>query len=281
MKIRQILNNNVALVERGKIDVIVVSKGISFRKKVGDTLELDEVEKVFVPDSNDVLENYSYLLSHAQQGTLDATLKVIEYAEKNIEEKVNDYLYLTLLDHIDYALKRAVNGQFIISPLAWEVRKFYPKHYEIGKCALEIITNETGVEFPESEAVAIALHFINLQESQVDIKDAIKVMETVSDILTIIRIHFQMQFDEGSMNYNRLVTHLQYFAQRITLGEIYNSEDTELNKQVRIMYPKAYICVNKIRVYLLNRFQKELTQDEETYLMLHIHRVTQRNESEE
>jgi beta-glucoside operon transcriptional antiterminator len=281
MKIRQILNNNVALVERGKIDVIVVSKGISFRKKVGDTLELDEVEKVFVPDSNDVLENYSYLLSHAQQGTLDATLKVIEYAEKNIEEKVNDYLYLTLLDHIDYALKRAVNGQFIISPLAWEVRKFYPKHYEIGKCALEIITNETGVEFPESEAVAIALHFINLQESQVDIKDAIKVMETISDILTIIRIHFQMQFDEGSMNYNRLVTHLQYFAQRITLGEIYNSEDTELNKQVRIMYPKAYICVNKIRVYLLNRFQKELTQDEETYLMLHIHRVTQRNESEE
>lgn len=281
MKIRQILNNNVALVERGKIDVIVVSKGISFRKKVGDTLELDEVEKVFVPDSNDVLENYSYLLSHAQQGTLDATLKVIEYAEKNIEEKVNDYLYLTLLDHIDYALKRAINGQFIISPLAWEVRKFYPKHYEIGKCALEIITNETGVEFPESEAVAIALHFINLQESQVDIKDAIKVMETVSDILTIIRIHFQMQFDEGSMNYNRLVTHLQYFAQRITLGEIYNSEDTELNKQVRIMYPKAYICVNKIRVYLLNRFAKELTQDEETYLMLHIHRVTQRNESEE
>lgn len=281
MKIRQILNNNVALVERGKIDVIVVSKGISFRKKVGDTLELDEVEKVFVPDSNDVLENYSYLLSHAQQGTLDATLKVIEYAEKNIEEKVNDYLYLTLLDHIDYALKRAVNGQFIISPLAWEVRKFYPKHYEIGKCALEIITNETGVEFPESEAVAIALHFINLQESQVDIKDAIKVMETISDILTIIRIHFQMQFDEGSMNYNRLVTHLQYFAQRITLGEIYNSEDTELNKQVRIMYPKAYICVNKIRVYLLNRFAKELTQDEETYLMLHIHRVTQRNESEE
>lgn len=281
MKIRQILNNNVALVERGKIDVIVVSKGISFRKKVGDTLELDEVEKVFVPDSNDVLENYSYLLSHAQQGTLDATLKVIEYAEKNIEEKVNDYLYLTLLDHIDFALKRAMKDQFIISPLAWEVRKFYPKHYEIGKCALEIITNETGVEFPESEAVAIALHFINLQESQVDIKDAIKVMETVSDILTIIRIHFQIQFDEGSMNYNRLVTHLQYFAQRITLGEIYNSEDTELNKQVRIMYPKAYICVNKIRVYLLNRFQKELTQDEETYLMLHIHRVTQRNESEE
>ena len=281
MKIRQILNNNVALVERGKIDIIVVSKGLSFRKKVGDNLEMHEVDRVFVPDSNNVLENYSYLLSNAELGALDATLKVIEFAEKNTVEKVNDYLYLTLLDHIDYALKRAAKSQFIISPLAWEVRKFYPKQYEIGKSALEIITEETGVEFPESEAVAIALHFINLQESQVDIKDAIKLMETVSDILTIIRIHFQIQFNEGSMNYNRLVTHLQYFAQRITLGEIYNSEETELNKQVRMMYPNAYICVSKIRVYLLNQFEKELTQDEETYLMLHIHRVTQRNESEE
>ncbi|TDW16861.1 BglG family transcriptional antiterminator [Breznakia blatticola] len=281
MKIRQILNNNVALVERGKIDVIVVSKGISFKKKVGDSIQMDEVEKVFVPDSNDVLENYSYLLSHAEQGTLDATFKIITYAEEHIEEKVNDYLYLTLLDHIDYAIKRAEKSQFIISPLAWEVRKFYPHHYEIGKQAVRIMSEETGIEFPESEAVAIALHFINLQESQVDVKDAIKAMETVNDILTIIRIHFQMQFDEGSMNYNRLVTHLQYFAQRINLGEIYNSEDSELNKQVRIMYPQAYICVNKIRVYLMDRFDKELSKDEETYLMLHIHRVTQRNESEE
>ena len=281
MKILQILNNNVALVQRGRLEIIVVSKGVSFRKKIGDSIESKDIDKIFVPDSNDVLENFSYLLSNTKQEIIDATLKIIEYAEKNINEKINDYLYLTLLDHIDYALKRAKNKQFIKSPLVWEVRKFYPKHYEVGMNALDIIHKETGIEFPEGEATSIALHFINLQESQVDVKDVIKAMETVNDILTIIRVHFQIQFDENSMNYNRLVTHLQYFAQRMSSGDIYASEDNELYKQVRSIHPQAFLCVEKIKVFLKKQFNRMLTQDEETYLMLHIHRVTQRNERED
>ena len=185
------------------------------------------------------------------------------------------------MDHIDYALKRAKNKQFIKSPLVWEVRKFYPKHYEVGMNALDIIHKETGIEFPEGEATSIALHFINLHESQVDVKDVIKAMETVNDILTIIRVHFQIQFDENSMNYNRLVTHLQYFAQRMSSGDIYASEDNELYKQVRSIHPQAFLCVEKIKVFLKKQFNRMLTQDEETYLMLHIHRVTQRNERED
>lgn len=281
MIIRQILNNNIALVQRGELDVMVISRGVSFKKKVGDTLTLAEVEKVFVPDSYDVLENYSYLLSHADPLTLDATERIVKYVEEQEQKKVNDYLYLTLLDHIDYALKRAEKSQFIISPLAWEVRKFYPEQYAMGKRALAIITETTGVEFPESEAISIALHFVNLSNPEIDIEETINAMEVMNNILRIIRVHFQLNFDEGSMNYNRLVTHLQYFIQRISAGEIYKSENEELNKQIKMMYPEAYLCVNKIRIYILDRYDREITQDEETYLMLHINRVTQREEREE
>ena len=38
------------------------------------------------------------------------------------------------------------------------------------------------------------------------------------------------------------------------------------------------IDVYKRQVYVRDAFQSELTNDEETYLMLHIHRVTQREE---
>ncbi|MGG5372183.1 PRD domain-containing protein [Enterococcus sp. AZ196] len=281
MKIRQILNNNVALVQRGELDVIVLSNGLSFRKKVGDSISADEVDKVFVPDSNDVLENYSYLLSNVNQEILKATTRIVRLVEEELGEAVNDYLYLTLLDHVDYSLKRAEKGQYIVSPLAWEVRKFYPKQYELSKQALTIIFEETKVDFPESEAVSIALHLINLQETKVSIEDTMKEMKLVGDILTIIKMHYQIQLDEGSMNYNRLVTHLRYFAQRVAAGEIYSSQETEINKQVRMMYPQAYLCVQKISKYLYQQFQKELTKDEETYLMLHISRVAQRKESEE
>ncbi|MBO0453753.1 PRD domain-containing protein [Enterococcus sp. AZ007] len=281
MKIRQILNNNVALVQRGELDLIVLSNGLSFRKKVGDSISADEVDKVFVPDSNDVLENYSYLLSNVNQEILKATTRIVRLVEEELGEAVNDYLYLTLLDHVDYSLKRAEKGQYIVSPLAWEVRKFYPKQYELSKQALTIIFEETKVDFPESEAVSIALHLINLQETKVSIEDTMKEMRLVGDILTIIKMHYQIQLDEGSMNYNRLVTHLRYFAQRVAAGEIYSSQETEINKQVRMMYPQAFLCVQKISKYLYQQFQKELTKDEETYLMLHISRVAQRKESEE
>lgn len=281
MKIRQILNNNVALVQRGELDLIVLSNGLSFKKKVGDILSINEVEKVFVPDSNDVLESYSYLLSNVNQEVLTATKRIIDLVETELGEEINDYLYLTLLDHVDYSLKRAVKGQYIVSPLAWEVRKFYPKQYDLSKEALRIIFEETKVDFPESEAVSIALHLINLQEAKVSVEDTMKEMKLVGDILTIIKMHYKIQLDEGSMNYNRLVTHLRYFAQRVAAGEIYSSQETELNKQVRMMYPQAFLCVQKISKYLQQQYQKELTKDEETYLMLHISRVAQRKESEE
>lgn len=215
------------------------------------------------------------------QEILKATTRIVRLVEEELGEAVNDYLYLTLLDHVDYSLKRAEKGQYIVSPLAWEVRKFYPKQYELSKQALTIIFEETKVDFPESEAVSIALHLINLQETKVSIEDTMKEMKLVGDILTIIKMHYQIQLDEGSMNYNRLVTHLRYFAQRVAAGEIYSSQETEINKQVRMMYPQAYLCVQKISKYLYQQFQKELTKDEETYLMLHISRVAQRKESEE
>ena len=60
MKISQILNNNVAVVKKGGSELIVYSKGISFRKKAGQSIGEDEIEKTYVLDSNDMLEHFSY-----------------------------------------------------------------------------------------------------------------------------------------------------------------------------------------------------------------------------
>ena len=59
MKVSQILNNNVAVVKRGSQEVIVYSKGISFKKRPGDSIELSEIDKTYVLDSHDKLEHFS------------------------------------------------------------------------------------------------------------------------------------------------------------------------------------------------------------------------------
>ncbi|MDX5716890.1 CAT RNA binding domain-containing protein, partial [Clostridioides difficile] len=48
MKIIQILNNNVALVKRGKNEIIVFVKGIGFKKRVGQVINENEIERTYI-----------------------------------------------------------------------------------------------------------------------------------------------------------------------------------------------------------------------------------------
>jgi beta-glucoside operon transcriptional antiterminator len=242
VKISQILNNNVAVVKKGGSELIVYSKGISFRKKAGQSIGEDEIEKTYVLDSNDMLEHFSYLLANTDEEYLNIVNDVIASGEQLLGQKVNDYLYLTLLDHIDFALKRAGKGQFIRSPLTWEVKKFYPGHFQIGLHALKLLKERFHVEFPEDEAVSIALHFVNLQSEGKDLKETIEAMQVLKDILSIIQYHYNIRLDESSVNYMRLITHLQYFIQRLQAGQVFEDNDKALNSQVRMLYPAAYGC---------------------------------------
>ena len=101
-------------------------------------------------------------------------------------------------------------------------------------------------------------------------------MQTLKDILSMIQYHYHICLDENSLDYLRLVTHLRFFIERLLTGRVYEDHDEELNKQVKMLYPKKYECILKIRVYVRENFQIELSMDEETYLILHIHRVTNR-----
>lgn len=276
MKIRQILNNNVAVVDRGGHESIVYSKGIAFKKKVGQRISDTEIEKTFVLDTKDRLEHFSYLLSQTDEKTISFVNELVKFGEGEVGKIANDYLYLALLDHVTFALERAQKDQFIRSPLAWEVKKFYPEYFKIGLHALEKMREIYQIEFPEDEAVSIALHFVNLQENQSFLDERLEDLETLRDILNIIKYHFNEEFDESSMNYMRLVTHLQYFIQRLRSNNPYDDKESLLFQQVKALYPAAFEAVEKIAIYVKGRFNQYLSKDEYTYLMIHINRVTER-----
>ncbi|MFP3154302.1 PRD domain-containing protein [Lachnospiraceae bacterium ZAX-1] len=278
MKISQILNNNVALVRKGDNEVVVYASGLAFKKKAGQTITNDEIEKIYVLDSNEMLEHFSYLLSQTDEKCIVLVNDIIAYSEEKLYQKANDYLSLTLLDHISFALKRAQKGQFIRNPLIWEVKRFYPKHYEIGLHALQIMNETYSVDFPEDEAASIALHFVNLQETHNNLDDAIETMEVLRDIVSIVQFHYGLEMDESSFHYMRFMTHLQYFIQRVLKHETFEDNDLTLHKQIRTSYKKTYGCVQKIKVYIAKRYQHEITIDEETYLMLHIQQITRKSE---
>lgn len=101
-------------------------------------------------------------------------------------------------------------------------------------------------EFPDEEAVSIALHFVNIQESQSLLDETLESMEILRDILNIIKYHFNISLDETSMNYMRLVTHLQYFIERLRKQEVYSEDSAGLFEQVRLLYPEAFKATEKL-----------------------------------
>lgn len=226
------------------------------------------------------MEHLSYLLASSDQKTIELINKLVEYGENFLDKKANDYLYLALLDHITFAWKRGQKNQFIRSPLTWEVKKFYPDYYKIGIYAVQKMRECYKIDFPDDEAVSIALHFVNIQEDKSHLDENIDDIAVLKNILNIIQFQYATTFDESSMNYMRLVTHLQYFIERLRRKKLYGDNDVTLYETVIKLYPKAYKTVEKIENYIDKKFHQRLSKDEYTYLMIHINRVTERKDRE-
>lgn len=47
-----------------------------------------------------------------------------------------------------------------------------------------------------------------------------QISKIVTDILGIVRLFYGKVVDEDSVSYNRFITHIQYFAQRVVNGVV-------------------------------------------------------------
>lgn len=63
--------------------------------------------------------------------------------------KLSKIIYITLTDHLNFAITRFKKGIEVENALLWEIKRFYQKEFEAGKEALEIIKKELGIELSE------------------------------------------------------------------------------------------------------------------------------------
>lgn len=275
MVIKQIFNNNVILAkDSSKNEIVAMGCGIAFKKKVGDAINIKLIEKTFILKQKETSEKFKLLLEDIPAEHVSLCYDIIEYAKNILNVDLNDYIYVTLTDHISYALKLNKEGIHRSNVLLWEIKKFYPKEYKIGLKALELIEDETHQKLSEDEAGSIALHLVNAQINKtLNIReDASKLTQMVQDILNIVKYTYNISLDENSLNYERFITHLRFFFKRLNNNEVVESEDDFLLGQVKNKYRQAYECMLKIEKYL----GMELTDSEKLYLTLHIQRVTAR-----
>ncbi|MDO4536013.1 MAG: PRD domain-containing protein [Clostridium perfringens] len=275
MIIKKIFNNNVVLAkDKSKDEIIAMGCGLAFKKKPGDILDKDLIEKTFILKENNTSDRFKSLLENVPMEQIKVCSNIIEYAKDNLDSKLNDYIYVTLTDHINHSIKLYDEGINKPNLLVWEVKKFYNKEYKIGLKALDIIEKYLGKRLSEDEASNIALHIINAQinSSEKNNFDAVNVAKIIQGIMTIIKYSYSIEIDENSLNYDRFITHLRFFLKRLSDNNMMKSDDDFLLEQVKEKYKKAYECMQKVEKFL----GENLSDDEKLYLTIHIQRVTQR-----
>ena len=191
MIVKKILNNNLILVsdEMGK-EHIVMGKGLRFSNTVGEELVDSSIEKVFVLKEENT-KNYMNLLEEAPKEYVEAVQEAVRLANLWSEEELNEQLFITLFDHLIYAIERYNNHIVLQNRMLWEIKQFYPKEYQVSKRVLDFLNKELELELPEEEAGNIAFHLVNAQPGQKDMGNTIMGIKMQKNIFNIIQVTFQ------------------------------------------------------------------------------------------
>lgn len=272
--IEKVINNNIiSAYEKSGAEVIVMGRGIGFKKKQGEVIPADQISKIFRIKSRTLAEQFKELLANMPLERVRISDEIISHAKDHLKLKLNQSIYVTLTDHINFAIERVSQGIEPQNALLWEIKRFYPQEFQLGIYALELIQDRLDILLPEDEAGFIALHFVNA-EYGTDIRDAVKFPDQMQAIVDIVERELGILLDESSLHYERFMTHIKFLIQRIYRKELLSSEDRELSLMMQRKYPREYQCSVKVAEYIMQATGCRLSEEEIMYLSVHIRRVS-------
>lgn len=276
MEVKKVINNNIIKsLDADGLEVLVMGKGIGFKKNIGDVIDDTLIEKVYTSNADLNTNKLTQLLANVRLEHLQVANEIIGFAKVSLGKKLNENIYLTLTDHIDYAIERHSSGLPVRNALLWEIKRFYNHEYLIGKEALNMISNRLGIVLPEDEAGFIALHIVNAELDLSQVSQVSEMTKVIQKIINIVKYHYKTDLDEYTLNYERFITHLKFFVQRLFSGiELDKDKDEGFLFMLKEKYQEEYLCALKIREYISKEFGRDLQEDEMIYLTIHIRRIT-------
>ncbi len=275
MQIRKVLNSSVVLVEDdGGEESILLGKGIGYGRRPGEAIERQPSDRVFIPLSNPDAQPMLELFSSIPPAYLDLTQDIVEDAQQTLGVQLSAHIYLMLTDHLHFAVERNQKGLVVVNRVFWEIKHFYRREYEIGLRGLRRMRELLGVSLPEEEAGNIAFHIVNARQDPAAGYDAMQAARLIGELTNIVTYRMHGTPDSRSIHFSRFISHLQFFAERFFTNKLLDGEDDFLFEQMCRGYPDAMECAERIRTFILRKYNVFLPNEETAYLALHIARLT-------
>ncbi|GAA2228038.1 PRD domain-containing protein [Herbiconiux moechotypicola] len=270
--IKKVLNSSVVLaVDENGAELVVLGKGIGYGRKPGETVEHDAANQVFVSLPEGEQRNLVELLTQIPAEYVELSRAIVALAEAD-GLTLDPHVYLSLTDHLHFAVERQRKGLVTVNRLAWEVRTIYPRQYAVGERAVALLRERLAVALPEEEAANIAFHLVNADAANAGV-DSQRIVQLVSQVATIVTHSTGVQLHHDELHGARFVAHLQYFARRFFDGRLASSGDDFLFTSLSERYPAAIAAAERVRTLVQKEYGQTLPNEEIAFLALHVARV--------
>ena len=273
MRVSKVINNNVlsCLDDTGR-ELVVMGKGLGFRCRPGDSLDPASAEKIFRMDTPEEVGKLKSLFSRLSPELLELCEKIIAHANLALGHQLNESIYLTLTDHIQFSLSRARKNMVFPNPLLTEVRVFYPGELAVGMFALEQIQQRFGIALPEDEAASIALHIVNAEYSG-SMNATMRSTQVLRPIVEILLGWPGLELNTRHIYYDELIVHIKFLAMQSFSNGGKDWADPEILGLVTERFPQACACAEAIVRFLGEKCGNSIPATEQAYLALCIRRA--------
>ncbi len=270
-KIIKAFNHNVIFCAstKKKKECILIGKGIGFGVKQGQVVNSNNAEKIFYLMEEDNVVKFNKLADKIDGKIVGVTEECIALIAKSFSATINEKLHITLLDHINFAIKRLNSDIQVKNPFLVETKLLYKEEYIVAEQALKIINKKLNINLFEDEVGFITMHIHaainNKSISQASLNTAI-----ISDASAYIEDRLGIKMNKNSLNYSRLIVHLRFAIDRaIKHIDLQNLVLSDIKKNYKNSYEVAVDLAKKIK----EDYNLDFSDGEIGYMAIHLENI--------
>ena len=260
LKVEKILNHNVVLCrDESQRNLIAFGTGIGFNKKSGDSLDEAKIVNLYGLKN---LARYEKLISETEDQIVSLSEQIIRELEECFSQDFDRNIHVSLLDHLQFSVKRYRENMIVQNVFLDETAYFYPKEFAFAKQALAMVNESLKINLPLSEAGFLCMH-IHAALHHEDLSFTNFSFQVMQDILGIDL----KQYEDARQ---RLMTHIRFAIKRsLEHSEIQN----DLQEVIQERYVRAFALAKKISTVVQEKYDLSLNEAELAYLSIHLENI--------
>ncbi|AMC94377.1 hypothetical protein AOC36_10455 [Erysipelothrix larvae] len=269
-RVKKVLNNNVVLATHGFNEVIVVGLGIGFDARPMKAVPHHKIEKVFELQREDLVKTTQLAMEIPEADFLNL-YRLISATVEETGLALDPHAYITIVDHIYFALQRIKSGQDIRNMMLFDLKILYDDAYQFSANLLRRINETFHVTLPEDEIGFLTMHVVNGSNSDINNQTS-RMTDAIFDCLNVVRDYYLIPLKLDQLQTQRIMIHIKMLLIRV-LGSNQVDDSEKVLYNVFDEFESAYTCAKQIQKLVEHRFDVKINTQELVYLTIHLNRL--------